>query len=51
MKQKKIKFREFTEEEQKELDEWIEIYGNDGVTDEEIEEINREHLKSAENED
>lgn len=51
MKQKKLKIRELTAEEQKELDEWIAIYGNGGLTDEEIEEINQEHIKSAEKDD
>lgn len=49
MKRKKLEFLgEFTEEEKKELDVWEKIYGKD---DEEIEEINREYLKSVENED
>ncbi len=51
MKQKKLKIRELTDEEQKEIDEWVNIYGNDGLSEEEIEEINREYLESVDNED
>lgn len=51
MKQKKLKIRELTDEEQKEIDEWVDIYGNDGLSEEEIEKINQEHIKYAEKND
>lgn len=49
MKRKKLAFLgEFTEEEKKELDMLENIYG---IDEEEIEEINREYLKTFENEE
>lgn len=49
MKRKKLAFLgEFTEEEKKKLDIMEDVFG---IDEEEIEEINKEYLKSAENED